>query len=195
MSTALIPVEDGHLIDRSQPAILQGRMNSDDWNTFCDQYDVVAVPSSPRRPSRMSFLTTLMWSFVVDAIIIIVGVVRYFTGTADSDSKFHQGVPAILLGVAWSIVTSVIITITFFFFCDSTPRKLYKSAMETFCKEASKNYPGFTFRFKKDNNSGSDSDSDSDSDDGQPTKVKQDYIEIIIADTLLTATHPGDEEA
>ena len=178
MSIALIPVEDGHLIDRSQPAILHGRMNSDDWNTFCDQYDVVAVPSSPRRPSRMSFLTALMWSFLLDAIIIIVGVVRHFTGTKDPDSKYSQGVPVILAGVAWSIVTSVIITIIFFFCCDNTPRKLYKSAMETFCKEASKNYPGFTFCFKTDN----DSDSDSDSEGGQPTKVKNDNIEVLIKD-------------
>ena len=63
MSIALIPVEDGRRIDRSQPAILQGRMNSDDWSTFCDQHDAVAVPSSPRCPSRMNFLTTLIFLF------------------------------------------------------------------------------------------------------------------------------------
>ena len=50
--------------------------------------------------------------------------------------------------------------------------------METFCKEASKNYPGFTFCFKTDN----DSDSDSDSEGGQPTKVKNDNIEVLIKD-------------
>ena len=50
--------------------------------------------------------------------------------------------------------------------------------METFCKEASEKYPGFTFHFKSDN----DSDSDSDSDDGQPTKVKNDNIEILMND-------------
>ena len=50
--------------------------------------------------------------------------------------------------------------------------------MEKFCKKASEKYPGFTFRFKCEN----DSDSDSDSDDGQPTKVKQEYIEILMKD-------------
>ena len=127
----------------------------------------------------------------MDAIIILVGVVRFLTGTDGDDSKYGQGVPAIIFGVAWSIVTSVAITLVFFFCCDNTPRKLYKSAMETFCKEASEKYPGFTFRFKCDN----DSDSDSNSDVGQPTKVKQDYIAIIIADKLLPVTCSGDEEA
>jgi hypothetical protein len=119
-----------------------------------------------------------MWSFLLDAIIIIVGVVRHFTGTADSDSKYSQGVPIILAGVAWSIMTSVIITVVFFFYCDNTLRKLFVSAMETFCNKATKNYPDFTFRFKKVN----DSDSDSDSKDGQPTKVKNDNIEVLIKD-------------
>ena len=63
--------------------------------------------------------------------------------------------------------------------------------METFCKEASEKYPGFTFHFKSDN----DSDSDSNCDDGQPTKVKNDNIEIVIADKLLPVTCSSDEEA
>jgi len=182
---------DQEKVSRTMPAILSGRITSDDWSILCDDLDEALKPSSGVKK------LTYAWNAVVPLVFIIF-LMFGFLGFASASASANENISSF----NWSYIVIVVLIIVLGNLCVVCIKAVKKNKIQkklvAVCEKTSASHPGISFHVRYqmrtgkqnscDSNDTCDGNDNDDCRDCNSERRRQDHIEVCVAPVATSGT-------